>query len=102
MPPFVTELTAAAMTPSCDKTVHLVFEQQAAATPEAVAVLFQDQSLTYAQLNARANRLAHYLSRLGVARRTLIGLCMETRILVRRPPPAPPLAPDRITRSSCR
>ena len=59
------------------RTVHELFEERAAATPDAVALLFQDQTLSYGQLNERANRLAHHLLRLGVARGSLVGLCME-------------------------
>ena len=64
------------------KPVHELFEEQAAAMPEAVAVLADDQQLTYGQLNERANRLAHRLVRLGVARGDLIGLCMERSVEV--------------------
>src|SRR5206468_3616038 len=49
-----------------DKLIHELFEQQAAAQPDAVAVLFEDQSLSYRELNARANQLAHELIALGV------------------------------------
>ncbi len=63
--------------PLRDKTIHELFEEQAAATPDAVAVLFEDQELRYAQLNERANRLAHHLIRRGAAPGNLIGLCME-------------------------
>ena len=59
------------------RTVHELFEERAAATPGAVALLFQDQTLSYGQLNERANRLAHHLLRLGVARGSLVGLGME-------------------------
>ncbi len=62
---------------SINRTVHELFEQRAAATPDAVALLFQDQTLSYSQLNERADRLAHHLLRLGVSRGNLIGLCME-------------------------
>ena len=49
-----------------DKCVHELFEEQAGRTPEATAVVFEDFALSYAELNARANRLAHYLRELGV------------------------------------
>jgi amino acid adenylation domain-containing protein len=62
---------------SGQKTVHELFEEQAAATPDAVALLFEDQELSYARLNGRANRLAYDLIRLGVARGDRVGLCME-------------------------
>ncbi|MGY0554054.1 amino acid adenylation domain-containing protein [Vreelandella sp. 2A-K22] len=60
--------------------VHHLIERQAAATPEATALVFQDQSLSYAELNARANRLAHYLIGLGVKPDTRVGIAMERSI----------------------
>ena len=42
-------------------TIHALFEQQVERTPDAVALVFEDQQLTYAELNARANQLAHHL-----------------------------------------
>src|ERR1044071_5418236 len=53
-----------------------LFEQQAAARPTAIAIGFGNEVLTYAELNARANRLAHYLRREGVGPETLVGLYM--------------------------
>lgn len=46
--------------------VHHLFEQQVERTPDSTAVVYEDQSLTYAELNARANSLAHHLIDLGV------------------------------------
>ena len=60
-----------------EQCLHQLFEEQAGRTPEAVAVVFEDRRLTYAQLNARANQLAHYLRRLGVGPEVLVGLCVE-------------------------
>jgi amino acid adenylation domain-containing protein len=60
--------------------VHRLLEAQAASTPDATAVSFGDQSLTYHELNLRANRLAHRLRRLGVGRETLVGLCIHRSI----------------------
>ncbi|NJR73457.1 MAG: hypothetical protein HC773_06715 [Scytonema sp. CRU_2_7] len=48
-----------------DKCIHQLFESFVKMTPNAVAVAFKDQQLTYQQLNIRANQLAHYLQRLG-------------------------------------
>ncbi|MFC8361396.1 amino acid adenylation domain-containing protein [Streptomyces griseorubiginosus] len=63
--------------PTDPRTVHGVFEEQAARTPDAVAVTFEDTRLTYAELNARANRIAHLLRARGVGPQTLVGVCME-------------------------
>jgi amino acid adenylation domain-containing protein len=60
-----------------NQCAHQLFEQQAARTPNAAAVIFADQQLTYAELNARANRLAHYLRGLGVGPDTLVGISVE-------------------------
>ena len=60
-----------------DNCVHQLFEEQVARTPEAVAVVFENQQLTYRELNARANQLAHYLRDLGVGPETLVGICLE-------------------------
>ncbi|MGB7923853.1 MAG: amino acid adenylation domain-containing protein, partial [Pyrinomonadaceae bacterium] len=57
--------------------VQEVFEQQAERTPESVAVVFDEQQLTYRELNRRANQLARYLRRLGVGPESRVGLLME-------------------------
>jgi aspartate racemase len=58
-----------------DKCIHQLFEAQVAATPDAVAVSVSGQRLTYRELNARANRLAHVLRRLRVAPEEMVGIC---------------------------
>lgn len=60
--------------------IHNLFEAQVEKTPDAVAVLFENQKLTYQELNNRANQLAHYLQNLGVKLETLVGICMERSI----------------------
>jgi amino acid adenylation domain-containing protein len=60
-----------------DKCVHQLFEEQVEKTPDAVAVVFEDQQLSYRELNERANQLAHHLIALGVGPETLVGLCLE-------------------------
>lgn len=57
--------------------IHRLFENQVERTPDAVAVVFEEQQLTYAQLNLRANRLAHLLLKQGVQPDSLVGLCVE-------------------------
>jgi amino acid adenylation domain-containing protein len=57
--------------------VHELFERQAARTPDAVAVEFEGETLTYQQLNGRANLLAHRLIRAGVGPDILVGLLLE-------------------------
>ena len=60
-----------------DQCLHQLVEQQVERTPEAVAVAFGGQTLTYADLNRRANRLAHHLRALGVGPGSLVGVCAE-------------------------
>jgi amino acid adenylation domain-containing protein len=60
-----------------DRCIHELFEVQAARTPDAEAVRFQEESLTYAELNARANRLAHHLRGHGVGHEVRVGVMME-------------------------
>ncbi|MFI3156485.1 MAG: AMP-binding protein [Methylococcaceae bacterium] len=57
--------------------LHPCFEQQVANAPDAVAVVFEDRSLTYTELNARANQLAHYLRVRGVGPDVLVAVCLE-------------------------
>ncbi|MGH2391570.1 MAG: non-ribosomal peptide synthetase, partial [Chloroflexota bacterium] len=60
-----------------DKRLHQLFEEQVTRTPDAPAVIFENTQLSYAELNARANQLAHHLIRLGVGPDHLVGLCVE-------------------------
>jgi amino acid adenylation domain-containing protein len=60
-----------------DLCIHQLIEQQAARTPDNIAVVFENQQLTYAQLNTRANQLAHHLQELGVTAETVVALCVE-------------------------
>jgi amino acid adenylation domain-containing protein len=60
-----------------DKLIHELFEQQAVTQPDAVAVVYEDESLTYAELNTRANQLAHYLIGQGVGPDERVAICSE-------------------------
>ena len=60
-----------------DRCIHDLFAEQVVRTPDAVAVIFEEQQLTYAELNTRANQLAHHLIGLGVGPDVLVGLCVE-------------------------
>ncbi len=62
---------------SQDTCLHQLFESQVGSSPEMVAVVFEDQQLTYGQLNAQANQLAHYLRAQGVGPEVLVGICVE-------------------------
>ena len=57
--------------------MHDGFEAQAALTPEAVALVYQDQEISYRELNERANQLAWHLRDCGIGPETLVGICLE-------------------------
>ncbi|WP_420127100.1 amino acid adenylation domain-containing protein [Longimicrobium sp.] len=57
--------------------IHDMFQAQAWRTPDRVAVVYEDRQLTYGELNARANRLAHHLRGLGVGPDVRVGICLE-------------------------
>ncbi|MFN6470969.1 MAG: amino acid adenylation domain-containing protein [Nostoc sp. SerVER01] len=65
-----------------NKCIHQLFEAQVEKTPNAVAVVFENQQLTYRELNNRANQLAHYLKKLGVKPEVLVGICIERSLLM--------------------
>jgi non-ribosomal peptide synthetase component F len=59
------------------RLVHELFEEQMEKTPDAVAVIFEGQELSYRELNRKANRLAHYLRELGVGPDMRVAICVE-------------------------
>jgi amino acid adenylation domain-containing protein/natural product biosynthesis luciferase-like monooxygenase protein len=63
-----------------DLCIHQLFEEQVKTSPETRAVVSEAQSLTYAELNRKANRLAHYLIGLGVKPEERVGICMERSV----------------------
>src|SRR5271166_4310371 len=60
-----------------DRMLHELIAEQVERTPNAVAVVFRDQELTFRQLNDRANRLAQHLQSLGVGPNVLVAICVE-------------------------
>ena len=60
-----------------NKCIHELFEEQVERTPDAIAVVFEEQRLTYRELNNRANQLGHHLRKLGVGPDVLVGICLE-------------------------
>ncbi|MBV9791263.1 MAG: SDR family NAD(P)-dependent oxidoreductase, partial [Chloroflexi bacterium] len=71
------EWNATALSYSRTQRLHELFEAQVERTPDAIAVIFEDQQLTYAELDRRANQLAHHLQARGVGPDRLVGVCVE-------------------------
>ncbi|KAB2832885.1 MAG: amino acid adenylation domain-containing protein, partial [Caedimonadaceae bacterium] len=65
---------------SPDKPIHQLVEDQVKKTPHNVAVVYEDQELTYQQLNENANQLAHYLKKLGVKPDTPVAIAIENSL----------------------
>ncbi|HEX7941844.1 MAG TPA: amino acid adenylation domain-containing protein, partial [Gemmatimonadaceae bacterium] len=78
----VSELAGVSVAGGADSplTAQALFERQAAQTPSATAVVFEGRALTYAELDARANRLAHRLARAGVGPESVVGICLRRGI----------------------
>ncbi|MEG4815821.1 amino acid adenylation domain-containing protein [Microcoleus sp. K5-D4] len=60
-----------------DKCVHQLFEEQAERSPHRIAAVCENQQITYSELNARANQIAHYLQQLGVKPEVIVGFCVD-------------------------
>ncbi|UNU27121.1 non-ribosomal peptide synthetase family protein [Microcoleus vaginatus] len=60
-----------------DKCVHQLFEEQAERSPNSIAAVCENHQITYSELNARANQIAHYLQQLGVKPEVIVGLCVD-------------------------
>lgn len=73
----LTEWNATAVDYPSDKCVHEIFELHVERTPDATAVIFDSQKLTYLELNQRANQLASYLRKQGITTESMVGLCLE-------------------------
>jgi amino acid adenylation domain-containing protein len=63
-----------------DRNIVQLFEDQVERTPDAVALMFQGESLTYKKLNERANQLAHFLQARGVGPEVFVGICMQRSV----------------------
>ncbi|MEP6515218.1 non-ribosomal peptide synthetase family protein [Microcoleus vaginatus] len=63
-----------------DKCLHELFEQQVERVPDRLAVICENQQLTYRELNTRANQIADYLQQLGVKSEGLVGICAERSV----------------------
>ncbi|MBV8816907.1 MAG: amino acid adenylation domain-containing protein, partial [Acidobacteriaceae bacterium] len=73
----LTEWNATAADYPRDKCVHELFAEQAARTPDAVALIYEEIALTYGELDRRANQLGNHLQKLGVGPEVIVGLCVE-------------------------
>ncbi|MEH2230459.1 MAG: amino acid adenylation domain-containing protein [Nostoc sp.] len=60
-----------------NRCIHQLFEEQVEKTPQALAVVYENQQLTYQELNQQANKIAHYLQRFGVKPDVPVGICVE-------------------------
>jgi amino acid adenylation domain-containing protein len=63
-----------------DKCIHELFEAQVERTPDAIALEFEDNQVTYRELNRKANQLAHHLVSLGIGPEKLVGICVERSV----------------------
>ena len=70
------DLNKSRVVPAEGKCVPELFQQQVRSAPEAVAVVFEKEQVTYRDLNTRANQLAHYLRKLGIGPEVLVGICV--------------------------
>ncbi|MEG4987494.1 amino acid adenylation domain-containing protein [Microcoleus sp. BR0-C5] len=65
-----------------NSSIHELFAAQTERTPDAVAAICENEQLTYRELNAKANQIAHYLQTLGVKPEVLVGICLERSLFV--------------------
>src|SRR6266849_609481 len=77
MPPELDASDNRQPTPLAERCIYELFQQRVAAAPNSTAVVFEEQQLTYSELNRRANQLARYLRRHGVGPEVLVGICIQ-------------------------
>jgi amino acid adenylation domain-containing protein len=63
-----------------ERCIHQLFEEQVERTPQAAALVFSDERITYAELNHRANQLGHYLRQIGVRPETRVGILLKRSV----------------------
>jgi amino acid adenylation domain-containing protein len=66
--------------PDRNRSLHSLIEAQALRTPEQLALVFENEKVSYRELNERSNQLAHYLRKQGIGPNMLVGVCMERSI----------------------
>ncbi|MBG1271671.1 non-ribosomal peptide synthetase [Nostoc sp. WHI] len=67
-----------------NKCFHQLFEAQVEETPDAIALVFGDEKLSYKELNRHSNQLAHYLKKIGIKTESLVGVCVERSSFAQR------------------
>ncbi|MBD0263288.1 MAG: amino acid adenylation domain-containing protein, partial [Tolypothrix sp. Co-bin9] len=65
---------------SQDKCIHQVFDNQVKLHPESIAIIFENEQITYKELNIRSNQLAQHLQKLGVKSEVLVGICISQSV----------------------
>jgi len=66
--------------PERNRSLHFLIEEQVLRTPEQVALVFENENVSYRELNERSNQLAHYLRKQGIGPNVFVGICMERSI----------------------
>jgi amino acid adenylation domain-containing protein len=78
--PMTCESNKLKTTPVTAKCIHQLFEEQVECAPDAIALVFEEQQLTYRELNSRANQLANHLRHCGLGPETVVGICLERSV----------------------
>ena len=60
-----------------DRSLHSLIEEQVLKSPEQVALVFENEHVSYRELNERSNQLAHYLQKQGIGPNVFVGICVE-------------------------
>jgi non-ribosomal peptide synthetase component F len=73
----LSKIEQAMITSSQNRYIHQLFDQKAQQTPDAIALVFENQQISYQELNSRSNQLANYLYARGIKPEGLVGICLE-------------------------